>query len=341
MPRPLTFAFLLSLAILTPLRALAWNSIGHLASAKLAYDRLDEQDKAALFTLLKANPHYKEFLAAGRPADVDEREWVILRASVWPDWVRGRRDDPRGQSVTRYNRPEEHYTDIPLVDPKDEAAFAGKTLVPPDQSDILCALRHESGILHSRTAADEDKAIAICWIFHLIGDIHMPLHNTSYFSSEPGLEHGDQGGNKFAVKIEGRVWKLHPYWDDLLGEDSNYSNDTPEHQKELFQTAMKAADRLGKLELPAEAAERLAKNRTFASWSREGYELAKKVAYQSADGSGILKHVVVQQGEPFPEDAPEAGAKYAEKAHAVADVQVALAGRRLADRIHDLLKAEP
>jgi hypothetical protein len=54
-----------------------------------------------------------------------------------------------------------------------------------------------------------------------------------------------------------------------------------------------------------------------------------------------LKHVVVQQGEPFPEDAPEAGAKYAEKAHTVADVQVALAGRRLAERIHDLLKAEP
>lgn len=70
-------------------------------------------------------------------------------------------------------------------------------------------------------------------------------------------------------------------------------------------------------------------------------ELAKTVAYQSPDGSGILKHVVIQGGEPFPEDAPEAGAKYAEGAHAVADVQIVLAGRRLAERIHELLKSEP
>ena len=80
--------------------------------------------------------------------------------------------------------------------------------------------------------------------------------------------------------------------------------------------AIKQADRLGKLQLPAGAAEKFAKDRTFASWSQEGFELAKTVAYQAADGGGILKHVVIQTGEPFPEDAPEAGAKYAEKAHA-------------------------
>ncbi len=44
---------------------MAWNSVGHLAIAKLAYDQLDEQDKAALFALLKAHPHYSTFLAAG------------------------------------------------------------------------------------------------------------------------------------------------------------------------------------------------------------------------------------------------------------------------------------
>ena len=93
--------------------------------------------------------------------------------------------------------------------------------------------------------------------------------------------------------------------------------------------------------MPAEDAEKLAKNRTFASWSQEGFELAKKVAYQATDGSGILKHVVIQRDGPFPEDAPEAGAKYDEKAHAVADVRVTLAGRRLAERIHDLLRTEP
>ena len=236
MSRSLSFVFLSILAVFVPGLPLAWNSVGHLATAKLAHDQLDEQDKAALFVLLKAHPHYSTFLAADRPADVDERQWVILRAAVWADWVRPRRDDPRGLSVTRYNRPEEHYADVPFVDPKDAAAFAGKTLISPDQTDALCAPKHESGILRLKSAAEEDKAVAICWIFHLIGDIHQPLHNTSYFSSEPGLEHGDQGGNKLVVKIDGRVWKLHAYWDDLLGEDRNYGDDSPEHQARIIPT---------------------------------------------------------------------------------------------------------
>ena len=40
-------------------------------------------------------------------------------------------------------------------------------------------------------------------------------------------------------------------------------------------------------------------------------------------------------GEPFPDTAPEAGAKYAELAHAAANVRIVLAGRRLAQRIKD------
>ncbi len=339
MTRLLGIIFLAALAAVQPLRALAWNSIGHMAVAKLAYDRLDERDKATLFKLLKAHPHYKDLLAVGRPADVDERQWVLLRAAVWSDLIRPRHNDTRGEGVTRYHRPEEHYIDVPFVDPKDAAGFIGKTLVPPDTSDVLCALKHECGILRLRTAVDEDKAVAICWIFHLVGDIHQPLHCTSYFSSEPGLEHGDQGGNKLAVKIDGRVWKLHAYWDDLLGEDVNYADDSPQHQRELYQTAIEAAERIDRLLLPAEDAEKLAKDRSFASWSQEGFELAKAVVYQAADGSGIVKHVVIEAGEPFPVVAPEAGARYAEKAHAVADTRIALAGRRLADRIHGILRS--
>ncbi len=173
-----------------------------------------------------------------------------------------------------------------------------------------------------------------------MGDIHQPLHNTSYFSSEPGFTHGDLGGNKFGVKINGRGWKLHAFWDDVLGEDSNYADDSPEHQQKVFLDAMKVADRLRGMQFSAADAEKLAKNRSFASWSQESYELAKTVAYQASDGSGVLKHVEIKAGGAIPDDAPEAGAKYAETARAVAEVRIAMAGRRLAERIKELLHSD-
>ena len=310
--RCLTWCLLFSVAVMSSSRAWGWNSIGHLTSAKLAYDRLGDTQRTTLFALLQRHPHFRQYLAFGRPPEVSEAEWVILRASVWPDWVRPRHHDPRGPAVTRYNRPEEHYINVPVIDPKDTAAFAGKTLISPDKTDIICALRERCNDLRISSAAPEDRAVAICWIFHLLGDIHQPLHNAAYFSSEEGFRQGDQGGNKFGVKVNGRKWKLHAYWDDVLGEDSDYADDSEQHQQEIFREAMKLADHLRGLKLTARDDAQLADNRTFESWSREGFEVAKTVAYQKADGSGILDHVEVKNfGAPIPDDAPEAGATYA------------------------------
>src|SRR5262245_27046387 len=84
--RPLALFLAGALITLLPVRVWSWNSVGHLAVAKLAYDRLDDKRKTKLFTLLKSHPHFEQFLAAGRPAEIDnEVEWVVLRAAVWPD----------------------------------------------------------------------------------------------------------------------------------------------------------------------------------------------------------------------------------------------------------------
>ncbi len=343
MKRCLVWATALVAVLLASGRAWAWNAVGHLASAKLAYDEWDEGQRAELHALLQKHPHYSQYLAAARPADVPEGEWVILRAAVWPDWIKARHHgggpDPRGPSVTKYSRGEQHYVNVPVIDPNDAAFFAGQTLIPPDQTNVICALKQYCNDLGTSTAAAEDKAVALCWVFHLVGDIHQPLHNAAYFSREEGFQHGDQGGNRFGVKISGRTWKLHAFWDDLLGEDSAYWDDSAEHQQQVFRTAMKVAERLRGLRLSDADQERLAKHRSFASWSEEGVELARTVAYQRPDGKGILGHVAVEPGSPIPENAPEVGQKYIEIAHATAEVRIVLAGRRLADRIKGLLGA--
>jgi hypothetical protein len=321
-------------------RAWGWNSIGHMAVSKLAYDQLSDGEKTKLFNLLKSHPHYKQYLAANRPDDISEVEWVIVRSSVWPDWVRPRQNDKRGADVTKYSRGEEHYVNVPFIDPKDEQAFAGKILIDPDLTNIVGALRQRCNDLRTRNAAPDDKAMAVCWIFHLIGDIHQPLHNVSYFSSNPAFAKGDLGGNKFGVRVNGRKWKLHAYWDDLLGSDSDYGDDSAAHQVQIYKQAMVVAESLRGLALPEADKANLERNTTFASWSQEGSELARTFAYLKTDGGGVIEAVEAHANGTMSANAPELGTEYDKRAHEIAQVRVVLAGRRLAERMKVLLAAQ-
>jgi hypothetical protein len=316
------------------LRAEAWNSVGHMVVAKLAYDQLDAKRQLALYNLLKTHPHYKEYLSASRPEGIDnDVEWVVLRSAVWPDWVRERKVEKRSVEITKYNRSEDHYITIPFIDPADAKFFEGKELVNPDVPNIVTALKHRANEMKAKTASPDDRAVAACWLFHLIGDIHQPLHNCSYFSSEKPFVTGDLGGNKFAIKADGRKWKLHVFWDDLLGEDSDYEDDSPEHQGAIYREAVKVAGRLRDVKLDAD---RIAKNVTFESWSRESHELARTVGYRRPDGT-LLKAVEAPFKGAFPAAAEEVGKEYIDAAHATADRQVVMAGKRLADRLTALL----
>jgi hypothetical protein len=338
MSRVPLFALAIASALLVQGRASAWNSIGHMAVAKLAYDQLDEREQLRLFDMLKTHPHFRQFLAASRPDDIDQVQWVLMRSAVWSDWIRPRRKDDR-VGVVKYHRGEDHYINVPLIAPGSEEFFAGKTLVSPDLPNILTALKSRSNDIRTRTASDEDKAIAICWVFHLVGDIHQPMHNVAYFSKEPEFQTGDLGGNKFAVRDGAKKWKLHVYWDDLMGIDRDYNDDSQAHQVELYMSALKVAERLRGLPLTDVDKKQLADNATFDSWSKESFELAKSVAYMKGDGSGLMKAVEAPFNGPIPDEAEELGEAYGNRARETANKRIVFAGKRLADRMKMLLRS--
>ncbi len=315
----------------------AWNSIGHSAIAKLAFDELSEAKQLRLFVMLKRHPHYEEFLAAGRPPEVSEMEWAIVRSSFWSDWVRPRDKDFRGGKVTKYHRGEDHYINLPFIDPKDTEAFADKQVRNVDLANVISALKQRGNDLRTKTADIGDQGVSVCWLFHLVGDLHQPMHSVTYYSTAPAYLQGDQGGNKFGIRVEGRRWKLHTYWDDLLGEDPDYTDDSANRQVMIYQKAVAAVGNLRKLELPKAELEKLEKNTTYESWLQESYELAKTVAYRRPDGTLLTPGAPVPFKGPFPKDAPDVGPDYAKVARATADLRILLAGKRLAQRINLLL----
>jgi hypothetical protein len=328
-----TSLILLSLWLASPARALAWHHAGHMTIAKIAYQELSAPQKIAIAKVLKAHPHYARYLIDERPAEVSEGEWAFMRAAVWPDWVRP--DWPRifklnprpdGEEVARkYNRGTWHYINFPIVVAEDPPVTAPKNLPPPDYDSkgepghVLSALQKSMTMLRAADMSDECKAIYLCWLLHLAGDLHQPLHASTLISRQ--FPYGDQGGNLFLVSVQngGPAVNLHFFWDALLfGPEASFK-DIEAKAEELRRTPELQRDKLPELGSGG-----------FKAWADESFELARKVAYRDgrlqgrrAKGKADLKEI---KAPLIPED-------YAPAAARVASRRMVLAGYRIADQL--------
>ena len=165
--------------------AAAWNTKGHFTVAKLAWHQLTPEQRATSTAILKAHPHYEEFLADEKPEEVDLDEWVFSRASYWPDWI-------RNHHAEEYSKPTWHYISAGFVPPYSKFDPAELELPQPN---VVTQITESIEKLRSGTEAE--KPIYLCWLLHLVGDIHQPLHNCSLLSET--FPEGDRGGNESLV----------------------------------------------------------------------------------------------------------------------------------------------
>ena len=63
---------------------------------------------------------------------------------------------------------------------------------------------------------ESDRAIALCWIAHLVADAHQPCHGGSLYMEKVFVEEdGDRGANRIITK---QKKNMHALWDQLLGD---------------------------------------------------------------------------------------------------------------------------
>lgn len=74
----------------------------------------------------------------------------------------------------------------------------------PDGNCVVEALKEQSAILADPARSDAERAQALKFVVHLVGDIHQPMH--------AGYGH-DKGGNDFQVQFNERGTNLHSLWD--------------------------------------------------------------------------------------------------------------------------------
>jgi hypothetical protein len=193
-------AFLLTSAawFVSSVPAFGWGCEGHQIVALIARAHLTAAASAAVDRLLTENPADPTLNHYCKSAD------AIADTASWADEVRNR--DKTGPW---------HYVDIPLTQtrPVDLEAWCppiGPSVAGKDRAGCVTnAIEYHWAILLDPSRPGPERANALRYLIHFVGDMHQPLHSSN---------NDDQGGNCTAMKFFDleRPANLHTIWDTLL-----------------------------------------------------------------------------------------------------------------------------
>lgn len=265
----------LALLLMLACPVLAWNGPGHKVVALIASSELDPEINARIQEILSHHPF------------PEARE--LLAASVWPDQIK---------EYPEYAQGPWHYANVPLF-------LEGPIHPTQDGGQVVEALEQNLEILKSEASSDADKAVALAWVVHILGDIHQPLHAATAYS--PQFPEGDRGGNEYHIRYQEEETNLHSFWDSTGGRFWKGENG-----QALSQVAEELRERF-----PSDAMVELTDPRI---WRHESHILARYLAYPGA-----------VQNQPVTPD-------YVATARAVSERRLALAGYRLAAVLRTVLQ---
>ncbi len=299
----------------TPRSAYSWNETGHQVVARIAWEHMTPTTRRNVVALLQAAPPdacLRNLFSNGPPQtlEVRRREFFML-ASTWPDIVRPKDDDRR--PCTRFHQSTWHYINYFWK------GFSGDMTEPPRDVTTIRAppvnaverLNMFRPFVVSNMPQGE-RATALAWMLHLVGDIHQPLHTSARVTTtEP---EGDRGGGLFIVlNRNGGSLTLHGFWDGIV--DASVAQRSGESRRAYLErvaaTVMAKHPRanIGTNLQPGQ----------FETWTREGFVITKAAVYP---------RTLLRNRKP--------GETYRRTAFEISERRIALGGYRLADTLNQL-----
>jgi hypothetical protein len=335
--RPMALSvFCLSIALSTPARA--WDVTGHMAVAWIAAQELrDPAQQQRFISLLEQHPAFRDTSyrlnwQRNIPKNLSKQQYfayLLMQAAEWPDSLRDRTaklaDPDTGKLIPL--EADAHYINLPLGD--------SRHFPQSPEGHILQKMQRCLDTLRTPSSTPSQRAQALAWFSHLLGDLHQPLHCVAYYS--PFLPRGDSGGNSVLaspkpitmsppVSASATFPSLHHFWDEVLGTSNKFQDITV-----LGQSLMQQYPR-SQFAADFQAV-------TFENWAEEGRALADNYAYRLAgqavdclaksDVENRLKRNEAVQIPVLP-------ANYVSLARQIAERRVTLAGYRLADQLMQL-----
>lgn len=248
-------SILVAALALTSSVAHAWGATGHMVIAALAKREMTP------YALSEAN----RLLKIGG----DTRTNEFLTAAVWADDVRRDRPDTGNWHYINLHFRTDH----------------GRVTNKPEKENVVEAIDRFRKVLADKTKPDADRAEALRFLMHFVGDIHQPLHAVARDS----VQHpqGDRGGNDFQIRppasMAGDSYapkNLHSLWDGGAGLFPYFDRPLSPADR----TAIEREAELMEATLPIEE-QRGAKNLDPMTWAKESLDAAKRVTYDLNEGA--------------------------------------------------------
>lgn len=179
----------ITLILLMPYVTYAWNSVGHMVVANIAYQQLNPSVKSKVDRLIK-------YFEQEYP-DINSFEQL----AAWPDAIRSQKID----AFSRW-----HYIDVPFSD--DGTPYEEKKLIDTDNA--IWAIDEIKLPVKNNKANPYERVRFLAFLIHIIGDLHQPLHTVTRVSAQ--YPNGDHGGNFYPIHYN-NVRNLHGLWDQGVG----------------------------------------------------------------------------------------------------------------------------
>jgi hypothetical protein len=286
-------------------------------TAVIAYYRMGPRAAHRVADILRHHPDYATWMSQ-KPTSIPEDEYLFMRASTWPDDIRSENHPSHD-----FSRPSWHYMDIWFPQ--------GGVAAPPDErgEHIEEAVTANEALARNSTDPAE-RARALCWLFHLYGDVEMPLHTTSLVSAQ--FPRGDSGGNRVWITTGEGAQNLHSYWDGLWDRDVAFNHGEGKHIWNIREadedlTQIDGVAKRVAREHPVRTVEREYPAKSFEQVVAESNKLAKEDVYLNGSlPMGTSK-----------DDAPKVPADYEARSKALGEVRLALGGYRLAADLESIV----
>jgi hypothetical protein len=275
-----------------------------MVTAAIAYEDLAATDPQVLervAALLEAHPDRGPFeVAEDRSAGRERLLRLMMECARWPDDARG----------TPFDHPTWHTQLRPIIDAADPPPTSPSTETVMDG---LEAFALNARVMANPEAPAADRAVALCWVMHLTGDVHQPLHAAQLFSA--AFPSGDRAGSLQHVRDpwSSEIVTLHWFWDDSV------------HRSGEFHSVLnRASDLSARHPRPSLLGSRTSSGLDYEAWAEESHALARALTYR--DGA---------VGGTTPGTARALEPEYTEAVVAAAERRVATAGYRIADLLRE------
>jgi hypothetical protein len=296
--------YLLLLALITA-NARAWDAGGHMLVGQVAWELCSPETRRAVDEMVATlDSGYN----AGQP-------YNFVTVSCWMD-------DLRAMPRKDYLWSAWHYVD-------GEKTDDGKAFKLPEPPHVVWAIEEALKTLRNKQSPADARAKAVGMLFHWIGDIHQPLHTTTW---------NDRGGNGYLISgvhfsdlLPGMAANLHTFWDKSFRFDVRegmvvdlWAVPKPGERPKTG-TAGIIAEEAKELmtRFPRAALTELAQPGNAEAWARESHFIGCKSGFPPG---------------PHPDntEAPKLTPEFAHAAYDIAGRRVVVAGYRLAAVLNGL-----